>query len=262
MLLILVLPDTGDPKVHAQLILRCSWIWAWPSRLFGEETATHSSILAWRISMDRGAWQATVHGVTKSQTWLSAWEYACERTHTRGNLAYLTVELGHSFSPAFELKFTSLVVLDLRYFLSDKTYTTSSPGYPACQLQNLGHLSIHNHVSQLLIISIIYIHVCAKSLQSCLTLCNPMDCSPPGFSVHRIFQARILEKVVISSSRGSSWPGDRTHISCIAGGFFTVEPSGKPYTYIYPLFFRFSSHLGCHRAWSKVPCAIQYVLIP
>ena len=178
--------------------------------------ATHSSILAWRISMDRGAWQATVHGVTKSQTWLSAWEYACERTHTRGNLAYLTVELGHSFSPAFELKFTSLVVLDLRHFLSDKTYTTTSPRYPACQLQNLGHLSIHNHVSQLLIISIIYIHVCAKSLQSCLTLCNPMDCSPPGFSVHRIFQARILEWVVIPSSRGSFQPRDQTHVSCVS----------------------------------------------
>ena len=74
-------------------------------------------------------------------------------THTRGNLAHLTVELGHSLSPAFELKFTSLVVLDRRHFLSDKTYTTSLSGYPACQLQNLGHLSIHNHVNQLLMIN-------------------------------------------------------------------------------------------------------------
>ena len=40
--------------------------------------------------------------------------------------------------------------------------------------------------------------------QSCLTLCNPMDCSLPGSSVHRIFKARILEWVAISSSRGSS----------------------------------------------------------
>ena len=40
--------------------------------------------------------------------------------------------------------------------------------------------------------------------QSCLALCNPMDCSLPGSSVHGIFQARILEWVVISSSRGSS----------------------------------------------------------
>ena len=53
--------------------------------------------------------------------------------------------------------------------------------------------------------------------QSCLTFCHPMDCSPPGSSVHRISQARILEWVAISF-RGSSRPRDRTHISCIAGG--------------------------------------------
>ena len=44
--------------------------------------------------------------------------------------------------------------------------------------------------------------------QSCLTLCNPVDCSPPGFSVHGILQARILEWVTISFSRGSSRPRD------------------------------------------------------
>ena len=44
----------------------------------------------------------------------------------------------------------------------------------------------------------------AESLQSCPTLNDPMDCSPPGFFVHGIFQARILECVAISFSRGSS----------------------------------------------------------
>ena len=48
------------------------------------------------------------------------------------------------------------------------------------------------------------------------TLCGPMDYSPPGFSVHGIFQARILEWVAISSSRGPSWPRDQTHISCVS----------------------------------------------
>ena len=47
--------------------------------------------------------------------------------------------------------------------------------------------------------------------QSCLTLCDPVDCSPPGSSVHGIFPARILEWVAISSSRGSSHPKDQTH---------------------------------------------------
>ena len=49
-----------------------------------------------------------------------------------------------------------------------------------------------------------------------------MDCSPPGSSVHGILQARVLEWVVISSSRGSSQPRDRTWVSCTAGMFFTV----------------------------------------
>ena len=50
--------------------------------------------------------------------------------------------------------------------------------------------------------------------QSCPTLCNP-DYSPPGFSVHRILWARILEWVAISFSRGSYWPRDWTQVSCI-----------------------------------------------
>ena len=58
--------------------------------------------------------------------------------------------------------------------------------------------------------------------QSCPTLCDPMDCGPPGSSVHGIFQAWILEQVAISFSRGSSQPRDRTQVSCIAGRHFTV----------------------------------------
>ena len=56
----------------------------------------------------------------------------------------------------------------------------------------------------------------------CLTLCNSMDCSPPGSSVHGILQARILEWVAMLSSRGSSQPMDRTQVSRIAGRFFPV----------------------------------------
>ena len=57
--------------------------------------------------------------------------------------------------------------------------------------------------------------------QSCPTLCDPMDCSLPGFSVRGILQARILEWVTISFSRGSSQPRDQTRVSCTAGRFFT-----------------------------------------
>ena len=55
----------------------------------------------------------------------------------------------------------------------------------------------------------------AKSLQSCLTLCDPMDRSLPGSSVHGILQARILEWGAVPFSRGSSQPRDRTRISCV-----------------------------------------------
>ena len=58
--------------------------------------------------------------------------------------------------------------------------------------------------------------------QSCLTLCDPMDYSPPGSSVHGILQATILEWVAMPSSRGSSQPRDQTQISWIAGKFFTI----------------------------------------
>ena len=58
--------------------------------------------------------------------------------------------------------------------------------------------------------------------QSCLTLCDPVDCSLLGSFVHGILQARILEWIAISFSRGSSQPRDQTPVSCITGRFFTV----------------------------------------
>ena len=83
----------------------------------------------------------------------------------------------------------------------------------------------------------------------CPTLCDCMDCTPPGSSVSGILQARILEWVAMPSSRGSSQPRDWTqishttggccsrrsfwlrywtHVSCIASGFFTTKPPGNP----------------------------------
>ena len=64
----------------------------------------------------------------------------------------------------------------------------------------------------------------AQSLQSCPTLCDPMDCSPPSSSVHGIFLAKILEKV----ARGSSQIWNQVQVSFIAGRFFTSEPPEKP----------------------------------
>ena len=77
-------------------------------------------------------------------------------------------------------------------------------------------------------ISKLYIICCYLVAQSCPTLCDSMDCGPRGSSVYGISQARVLEWVAISSSRGSSGARDQTHISCLTGGFLTTEPLHKP----------------------------------
>ena len=70
-----------------------------------------------------------------------------------------------------------------------------------------------------------------KLLQWCPSLCDPMDCSPPGSSVHGILWARILQWVALPSSSRSSWPRDRTHVSCKEGRLLTPGPPGKPPVY-------------------------------
>ena len=77
---------------------------------------------------------------------------------------------------------------------------------------------------------------CAKSLQSCPTLCDPLDRSPPGSSVWGILQARTLERVAGPSSRGSSRPRDGTGVSCVGRRVFSL---GSP----------------------TVPCALEETLI-
>ena len=64
--------------------------------------------------------------------------------------------------------------------------------------------------------------------QSCPTLCDPMDCSPPGSSIHGIFQARKPEWVAISFSRGSSRPRDQTRVSRIASRLYSLSHQGRP----------------------------------
>ena len=80
---------------------------------------------------------------------------------------------------------------------------------------------------------------CVLVAQSYLTLCDPMDCSQPGSSVHGISQARILEWVAISFFRSSSQLRDQTCVSCIADRFFTVwvtreaQTKDNQYKFIY-----------------------------
>ena len=99
--------------------------------------------------------------------------------------------------------------------------------------------------------------VCAQSLQWCLTLCDPVDCSPPGFSVHGVLQAIPPEWVALPLSRGSSWPRDRTQTSWIAGEFFTIEPPGKPgelpYDHVIPFLVTYP------RIWKYMPTQKSFI---
>ena len=105
----------------------------------------------------------------------------------------------------------------------------------------------------------------AKSLQSCPTLCNPMDCSPQGSSVHGIFQARVLEWVTISFSRGSSQARDQTRVACIAGRHFTVWATREahliwPYIHIYIYIYihiHTYIHMHCWHLLSKIPLVFK-----
>ena len=86
-----------------------------------------------------------------------------------------------------------------------------------------------------------------RSLQLCLTLCDPMDCSLPGSSVHGISKARILEWVAIFYSKGSSQPRDQTHVSCVSCGSLPLSLWSEV---LNPL------------CWSQISCQKETSLFP
>ena len=98
---------------------------------------------------------------------------------------------------------------------------------PVLLLHHLGSSPPIHHFNVNFLLYIFFAHditccLCVCQSLSCVWICDPMDCSPPGSSVQGILQARVLEWVTISFSGGSSWSRDWTHISCIASRFFTV----------------------------------------
>ena len=135
------------------------------------------------LVMDRKAWRAAIHGVTKSQTRLSNW------TELNWWL------MNHFYILPYHLLFFLIIPWRGENREEKKPFVTKK----------------------------LIVCVCSVA-QLCPTLYNPLDCSPPGSSVHGISQARILEWVSISFSRESSQPRDWTSVfcvSCIAGRFFT-----------------------------------------
>ena len=90
-------------------------------------------------------------------------------------------------------------------------------------IKHLGQTLVHSCCAQQMLALSFPLHAAAaKSLQSCPTLCDPIDGSPWGSSVPGVLQARMLEWVAISFSRRSSWLRDQAWVSCIVGRFFTI----------------------------------------
>ena len=103
----------------------------------------------------------------------------------------------------------------------------SNPGLPHCRpiLYHLSHQGSPNCIIHSCKLALLLDHKFVNAVlvvQLCPILYNPMDCSPPGSSIHGILQARILKWVAMLSSKGSSQPWDRTQVSHIAGQFFAI----------------------------------------
>ena len=100
----------------------------------------------------------------------------------------------------------------------------------SCPLSQWRHPTIPSSVVPFshLPIGKIWCHVCMLAAQSCLTACDPMDCSPPGSSIHGIFQVRILEWLAISFSRDLPHPGIELASPTLQADSLPTEPQGKP----------------------------------
>ena len=98
--------------------------------------------------------------------------------------------------------------------------------------------SVLVHYQSRLLIPLLHLYCLLLTAQLCLILCNSVDCSPPGSSVHGILQARILEWVAIPFSRGSSRPRDLGLLHC-RQVLYRLSHQGSPITPIFQLKFHF-----------------------
>ena len=165
--------------------------------------ATHSSVLAWRIpgtAEPGGLPSMGSHRVWHDWSDLAA-AAACVST---ADTTYL-YQLSLSPSPSLSLSLPPTHPFSL---------PPSLPS-PPTDLQLLSSLSTSIFLCKLMKHQSLHENCVHTQSLSCVWLCNPIDCSLPDSSVHEISQARILERVAISSSRGSTWAEDHTCISCI-----------------------------------------------
>ena len=165
------------------------------------------------IVKDREAWRAAVSGVEKSWTWLSDWT-----PPPPPNPAHTERKDDQALLP--ERRAIKNFVHTCKHFKFQSHYYDPVIQWVSFNLHQVNYFNYHEVLTKATM------HDVHAHAQLCPTLCDPIDpidCSPSGFSVYGIFQARMLEWVAISFSRGSSWPRDWTHIFqviCTTGCFF------------------------------------------
>ena len=238
-----------DTVVNNSPAVQETWFDPWIGKTpLEQEMATHSSILAWKIPWTEEPGPLPVHGVAKSQIRLSNW--ACTQHQRPRHICSRTA------SPHLVLSSEPLLVGGASfphqlhpYFIVPRLLVTSAAAAKSLQLcptlcnpidgsppgspihiyvyewlyyipetnitLQINYTSIKRK-STLCNFTVVGTCVHAQLLQLCPALWDPMDCRPPGSSVHGILQARILEWVAVASSRVSSWPRDRTWVSCLA----------------------------------------------
>ena len=153
------------------------------------------------------SWQETIVAGKAREVRLQCAEIQGGQEHTRG-LFFFSSEF-YSFAQITSLFPKRKWVLNINRIVFGKIASTMC----VCVCVSIVEYLL-NKISYDFLIYSLFNHVCSVA-QSCLTLCDPMDGSLPGSSVHGLFQARILEWVAISFCRGSSWPRGQTWVSCI-----------------------------------------------
>ena len=156
-----------------------------------------------------------MHSTEDTHTLIHMWCDICFFSHTRPGLWYILNLCLHA-TVSFSVLYTLCYTRKLRVFSQLTLIPWGSVlDCVLCNTQSCEYGGDSIHTDFVLAPTTLHaLH--AKSLQPCSILCNSMDCSPPGSSVHGILQVEILEGIAMSSSRGSSWPRDQTYISFIS----------------------------------------------
>ena len=197
--------------------------------------AIHSCILAWKTPWtEKPDGLQSMGSVRAGHSW-SDWTGTCEEKEDAALFPLLAPSLLCVHVPLPIYQQTDKVTV-ARAVFGVHVHVICWHHSPASPVVCLSRFSfVYNFMFSLELMIILFCICLAFSVRACVLsrvrLCDPLDCSPSGFSVQGVFQARIQEWIAISSSRGSSWPGDWTHVSCVsftAGGFFTSESQGKP----------------------------------